>query len=128
MRPATRPQVPTYIQQTQQTQQTSNTQTQTLSSNVQQTGSVLAGSFQTISNNNNNVQTTTRPLKAVVQDSSSSAATQEEEHEHHHHGAHIENIDVVCAKDKMTIKLLFSGPFEGVIYSKVNKFKVFFIN
>ncbi|XP_059471671.1 cuticlin-3-like isoform X2 [Neocloeon triangulifer] len=59
-------------------------------------------------------QTTT--LRPIITDSDSSAATNDEDH--HHHGAHIENIDVVCAKDQMTIKLKFSGPFEGVIYSK----------
>jgi hypothetical protein len=125
VRPATRPQqVPTYTQQQTAAAATGNTQSlsnaQTLDVNNVQTGT-----FQSTSTNNkvqSVQQTTTRPQKAVISDSSSSAATQELDHEeHHHHGAHIENIDVVCAKDKMTIKLLFSGPFEGVIYSKVKK-------
>ncbi|KAF4521589.1 hypothetical protein B566_EDAN001309 [Ephemera danica] len=66
---------------------------------------------------------TQRPIQTIQttvnyggdEDSSGSATSGEE---HHHHGAHIDNIDVTCAKDQMTIRLQFSGPFEGVIYSK----------
>ncbi|CAB3380670.1 Hypothetical predicted protein [Cloeon dipterum] len=60
--------------------------------------------------------TTERERENPFVDSDSSAATNDEDH--HHHGAHIDNIDVVCAKDQMTIKLQFSGAFDGVIYSK----------
>ncbi|KAG8224841.1 hypothetical protein J437_LFUL002288 [Ladona fulva] len=39
-------------------------------------------------------------------------------HDHHHHHTHVDMIDIKCDSRGMLVTVEFSGPFDGIIYSK----------